>query len=162
MSGEFFSIIKKPGMISRTKASALVSAAVKVWTEKNKTKNGTVSSTALLTRVAAPATVWEVTTMVLIYRVPTMCRTPFYQWSDATEKKPVQKSRRIRDSRRQKQDEKKKMDLLWLQPESFNKEPQTDSCLCHYWCNGLAILTQEALKSTETYINFINTGSQHR
>lgn len=42
MLWEFFSIIKKPHMISRTKALAFMSAAVKVWAETNKTKNHTV------------------------------------------------------------------------------------------------------------------------
>lgn len=54
------------------------------------------------------------------------------------------------------------MNLLWLWPENFKKEPQMDSCHCQHLCNGLAVLTQEALKITETDINVTNTGSQRR
>lgn len=57
MLWEFFSIIKKPHMISTTKALAFMSAAVKVWAETKLKITLYLYYTVLLTRSSASATV---------------------------------------------------------------------------------------------------------
>lgn len=132
--------------------------------KKNKTKNHTLSPTALLTRVAAAAaTVWIVTTMILIHsEVFDECLTCDRHHSNSDQRQQRGSQSKSQEGSRVAEIGWKKMDLLQLWVENFNKEPKINSCHCHYWCNGLVILRQEALKITETDINVINIGSQCR